>query len=200
VNDRPVLGRRYWKGLAFGPRVTLDIGSSLLVVGPTQAGKTSSIVVPALLRWSDALVVTSVKNDVIAMTRRWRESVGDVQILEPGRDGGLTWDTLEGVTTLRHAHRVARDLTIGSSDRGDTEFWNALAGRFVAGLMVVAKDRQGSIFDVADVVERRDVRAWLGETSSLAGNIVQSFLDYDHKTFDGVMTTAETMLMPWRFP
>jgi type IV secretion system protein VirD4 len=200
VNDRPVLGRRYWNGLSFGPRVTLEGGSSLLVVGPTQAGKTSSLVVPALLRWSDAVVVTSVKNDVIAMTRRWRESVGDVQILEPGRDGGLTWDPLEGVATLRHAHRVARDLTIGSSDRGDTEFWNALAGRFVAGLMVVAKDRQGSIFDVADVVERRDVRAWLGETSSVAGKIVQSFLEYDHKTFDGVMTTAETMLMPWRFP
>jgi type IV secretory pathway TraG/TraD family ATPase VirD4 len=200
MNDRPVLGQRYWNGLVFGPRVTLDVGSSLLVVGPTQAGKTSSIVVPALLRWSDALVVTSVKNDVIAMSRRWRESLGDVQILEPGRDGGLTWDPLEGVTTLRHAHRVARDLTIGSSDRGDTEFWNALAGRFVAGLMVVAKDRHGSIFDVADVVERRDVRAWLGETSSPAGKIVQSFLDYDHKTLDGVMTTAETMLMPWRFP
>ncbi len=27
-----------------------------------------------------------------------------------------------------------------------------------------------------------------------------SFLDYDHKTFEGVLTTAETMLMPWRFP
>ncbi len=200
MNDRPVLGRRYWNGLSLGPRVTLDSGSSLLVVGPTQAGKTSSIVVPALLRWSDAVVVTSVKNDVLAMTRRWRESVGDVQILEPGLDGGLTWDPLEGVATLRHAHRVARDLTIGSSDRGDTEFWNALAGRFVAGLMVVAKDRRGSIFDVADVVERRDVRAWLGQTSSVAGKIVHSFLDYDHKTFDGVMTTAETMLMPWRFP
>lgn len=200
MNDRPVLGRRYWNGLSFGPYVTLESGSSLLVVGPTQAGKTSSIVVPALLRWSDAVVVTSVKNDVIAMTRQWRESVGHVQILEPGRDGGLTWDPLEGVTGLRHAHRVARDLTIGSGDRGDTEFWNALAGRFVAGLMVVAKDRHGSIFDVADVVERRDVRAWLGETSSPAGKIVQSFLDYDHKTLDGVMTTAETMLMPWRFP
>jgi type IV secretion system protein VirD4 len=200
VNDRPVLGQRYWNGVAFGPRVTLDSGSSLLVVGPTQAGKTSSIVVPALLRWSDALVVTSVKNDVIAMSRRWRESLGEVQILEPGRDGGLTWDPLEGVTTLRHAHRVARDLTVGSSDRGDTEFWNALAGRFVAGLMVVAKDRHGSIFDVADVVERRDVRSWLGETTSPAGRIVHSFLDYDHKTLDGVMTTAETMLMPWRFP
>ena len=56
MNDRPVLGRRYVSGLTFGPKVTIDPRSSLLIVGPTQAGKTSSLVVPALLRWSDALV------------------------------------------------------------------------------------------------------------------------------------------------
>ena len=99
-----------------------------------RSGKTSSLVVPALLRWSDALVVTSVKNDVVATTRQWRETLGEVQVLEPGRDGGLTWDPLEGVTTLRHAIRVARDLTIGSSDRGDTEFWNSLADEVRRGL------------------------------------------------------------------
>ncbi len=199
MNDRPVLGRRYWNGFSAGPKVTLDRGNSLLVVGPTQAGKTSSLVVPALLRWCDALVVTSVKNDVIAMTQKWRATLGDVQVLEPGRDGGLTWDPLEGVTTLRHAHRVARDLTIGAGDRGDTEFWNALASKLVAALMVIAKERRGSIFDVAGVVERRDLRAWLGETSTPAGEAVRSFLEHDAKTLDGVLTTAETMLMPWRF-
>jgi type IV secretory pathway TraG/TraD family ATPase VirD4 len=199
VNDRPVLGRRCWNGLSLGPTVTLDPGNSLLVVGPTQAGKTSSLVVPALLRWSDALVVTSVKQDVIAMTKKWRATLGDVQVLEPGRDGGLTWDPLEGVSTLRHAHRVARDLTIGSGDRGDTEFWNSLASKLVAGLMMIAKERRGSIFDVAGVVERRDVRTWLGTTSSPAGEAVHSFLEHDIKTLDGVLTTAETMLLPWRF-
>ena len=54
--------------------------------------------IPALLRWSDALVVTSVKNDVITTTKDWRATLGDVQVLEPGRDGGLTWNPLEGVT------------------------------------------------------------------------------------------------------
>ena len=92
--------------------VTIGPRSSLLIVGPTQVGKTSSLVVPALLRWRDAVIVTSVKNDVVEATSKWRRSLGDVQILEPGRDGGLTWDPLEGVTTLRHATRVARDLTL----------------------------------------------------------------------------------------
>ncbi len=200
MNDRPVLGRRHWNGVAFGPCVTLSPGSSLLVVGPTQSGKTSALVVPALLRWGDALVVTSVKSDVVRATIKWRKTVGEVQVLEPGRDGGLTWDPLEGVTTLRHATRVARDLTAGSNDRGETEFWNALATKLVAGLMIVAKDRQQSIFDVAEVVEGRGVASWLVDRyPTPATQVVRNFLDHDPKTLDGVMTTAETMLLPWRF-
>ena len=114
MNDRPSLGRRTFHGVSYGPRVRLAPRSSLLIVGPTQVGKTSSLVIPALLRWSDALVVTSVKNDVITTTRDWRATLGDVQVLEPGRDGGLTWNPLEGVRTFRHALRVARDLTSGA--------------------------------------------------------------------------------------
>jgi len=34
---------------------------------------------------------------------------------------------------------------------------------------------------------------------SVAADGVRSFLDYDPKTLDGVLTTADTMLMPWRF-
>ncbi len=199
MNDRPVLGRRHWKGVPFGPYVALSSGSSLLVVGPTQSGKTSALVVPALLRWGDALVVTSVKSDVVKATIDWRRTVGQVQVLEPGRDGGLTWDPLEGVTTLRHATRVARDLTTGG-DRGETEFWNALATKLVAGLMIVAKHRQQSIFDVAEVVEGHDVASWLGDRyPTPATQVVRNFLEHDSKTLDGVMTTAETMLLPWRF-
>jgi type IV secretory pathway TraG/TraD family ATPase VirD4 len=201
MNDRPVLGRRHWQNLLMGPRVTLDPSNSLLIVGSTQSGKTTSLVIPALLRWSDALVVTSVKSDVVKATIGWRRTLGQVQVLEPGREGGLTWDPLEGVGTLRHATRVARDLTIGSNDRGDVEFWNALATKLVAGLMMLAKDRHETIFAVAQLVEEHNVDAWLHDGAhSLASDAVRSFLSHDPKTLDGVFTTAETMLLPWRFP
>ena len=48
-NDRPLLGRRTWHGVTYGRTQRLAERSSLLIVGPTQAGKTSSLVVPALL-------------------------------------------------------------------------------------------------------------------------------------------------------
>jgi type IV secretion system protein VirD4 len=200
MNDRPSLGRRTLHGIGYGPRVHLSARSSLLIVGPTQVGKTSSLVIPALLRWTDALVVTSVKNDVIATTRDWRASLGAVQILEPGRDNGKTWNPLEGVRTLRHALRVARDLTSGTSDRGETEFWNSLATKLVGAMLMLAFQQSRDIFDVAHTVEARGFDRWLdvvGRTD--ASEVLATFLAHDPRTIDGVLTTAETMLMPWRF-
>jgi type IV secretory pathway TraG/TraD family ATPase VirD4 len=200
MNDRPSLGRRTFHGVSYGPRVRLAPRSSLLVVGPTQVGKTSSLVIPALLRWGDALVVTSVKNDVITTTKDWRTTIGEVQVLEPGRDGGLTWNPLEGVRTLRHALRVARDLTSGSSERGETEFWNSLATKLVGAMLMLAFQRSRDIFDVARTIEKRDFDRWtdvIGHTE--AGDVLEDFLTHEHRTIDNVLTTAETMLMPWRF-
>jgi len=111
------LGRRSLGSLAYGPDVELPASSSLLIVGPTQVGKTSSLVIPAILRWRDALVVTSVKSDVVAATSRWRATLGNVQILEPGSSSGCTWDPLEDVTTFRRGVEVARDLTLASKER-----------------------------------------------------------------------------------
>jgi type IV secretory pathway TraG/TraD family ATPase VirD4 len=183
-----------------GPKVSLAPRSSLLIVGPTQVGKTTSLVIPTLLRWQDALVVTSVKSDVIATTSDWRATLGTVQVLAPGRDDGLTWNPLEGVTTLRHAMRVARDLTSGSSDRSDTEFWNSLAMKLVGAMLMLAFQRSRDIFDVAATIESRHFDQWLSvNPTSDAAVVLETFLAHDPKTLDGVITTAETMLMPWRF-
>lgn len=197
--ERLVLGRRSFKGLPWGPRVKLDRNHSLLVVGPTQAGKTSSLVIPAILAWPGPVVVTSVKNDVVGATERWRAMLGDVQRLEPGRDDGLTWNPLEGIVGLRHALRVAQSLT-SQSARAESEFWNSLAVKLVAGLFVVAQQRGLSIFDVAEVVESRRWSEWIShDAASSHDSMLRSFLEYDPKTLDGVVTTAETMLLPWRF-
>jgi hypothetical protein len=101
---------------------------------------------------------------------------------------------------LRHALRVARDLTIGSRGQGDTDFWNALSTKLVASLFVMASQRSLSIFDVASVVESRKFDLWIDNAPrSDASELLRTFLDHEHKTLDGVITTAETMLLPWRF-
>ena len=71
-SDRPILGQRTWHGVAYGRNLQLEPRNSLLIVGPTQAGKTSSLVVPSLLNWTGAAVVTSVKGAVVRETMEWR--------------------------------------------------------------------------------------------------------------------------------
>ncbi len=199
MNDRPYLGRRVVAGVGLGPPVRLGPRGALLVVGPTQSGKTSSLVVPALLRWSGPAVVASVKGDVVAATRPWRERLGGVQILEPGRDGGLTFDPLEGVDDLRGALRAARDLTLGSG-RPDAEFWNALAAKLVAGVMALALERGETVFEVAAAVAG-DLEGYVHSARpGTARTLVTDLLDHDGRTVDGVVTTAEAMLAPWQFP
>jgi len=193
------LGRRVVAGFALGPSVRLDPRHSLLVVGPTQVGKTSSLVIPAILAWPDALVVTSVKRDVVAATYPWRAALGQVQVLDPGDGDGLTWDPLEGVTSMRDALRVARDLTLRSSGHGDTEFWNTLAVKLLAALFVRAGERGATIVDVAVVLETRDFESWADGPTSSAVRVLSDFLGHEARTIDGVVTTAETMLLPWRF-
>ena len=141
------LGRRVVAGFALGGAVRLERRHSLLVVGPTQSGKTSSLVIPSILSWPDALVVTSVKRDVVAATQPWRSALGEVQVLDPGAPDGLTWDPLEGVTTMRDALRAARDLTLRSAGHGDTEFWNTLAVKLLGALFLRALERGQTIVE-----------------------------------------------------
>jgi type IV secretory pathway TraG/TraD family ATPase VirD4 len=171
----------------------------VLIVGPTQGGKTSSLVVPALLTWRGPVVATSVKHDVLRTTADWRREVGEVQHLEPGREQGLTWNPLEGVADLRHALRVAHSLTT-RSPRGDGEFWNTLAVKLLGALFFDAVTRERTIFQVAADVESRAWLAWcLDLEPSAVRDILLSFRDYDGRTLDGVVTTADTMVLPWRF-
>ena len=197
--ERLPLGRRWYQGVALGPVTRLERGHSLLVVGPTQSGKTSSMVVPAILAWRGPVVVTSVKNDVVMTTQKWRATQGVVQRLEPGRDDGLTWNPLEGLGSLRDALRVAQSLT-RESTRVESDFWNSLAVKLLAGMFMVARERDRTIFEVSDIVESRRWSEWISYDASSAHHaMLRSFLEYDPKTLDSVVTTAETMLLPWRF-
>ena len=197
VPSRLPLGRYAVAGVGIGPTRRLPVGHSLLIVGPTQAGKTTSLVLPAVLSWTGALVLTSVKHDVVGTSLGWRSRVGRVQRLDPGEDHGLTWNPLEGIRGIRDGVRVASTMTLVGG-RGDSEFWNALATKLLGALFTVAVATDRTIFDVARAVERRTWMQW--DDTPLGDELIGPFRAYDARTLDGVVTTVEAMVLPWRFP
>ena len=195
------MGRRSWHHVGFGPQRELPAGHSLLVIGATQSGKTSSLVIPAILRWRGPLIVTSVKRDVVALTKPWRESVGTVTELEPNHVGGLTWDPLEYVCTYHDALGVARDLVVGERSRtsAESEFWSALAVKLLGALAVWTHERGGSIFDVvANVEERQFMNDVAPSRDPDVTRVLRNFHQHDARTADAVATTVEAMLVPWQ--
>jgi type IV secretory pathway TraG/TraD family ATPase VirD4 len=66
--------------------------------------------------------------------------------------------------------------------------------------LILALEHSSDIFEVALTIERRNFERWLdGGSTSEATAVVRTFLEHDAKTLDGVLTTAETMMLPWRF-
>jgi type IV secretory pathway TraG/TraD family ATPase VirD4 len=199
--EGPSLGRRSWRHLGVGPELELPEGHSLLVVGPTQVGKTSSLVVPAILRWPGPVVVTSVKADVVGLTRPWRAALGHVDELRPGQDDGATWDPLESVATWRDALGVARDLVVEGRGRtsSESEFWNALAVKLLGALIVAVREEGGSVYDlVAEVEDRRFLEVPRAVRDPAVDRVLRAFTAHEPRTADAVATTVEAMLVPWQ--
>ena len=121
-----------------GALLATEARHSVLVVGPTQSGKTSGLAVPALLEWSGPVIATSVKDDLAAAIPRLAVAAGAVLGVRPDpahRDLRplAGWTPLAGCAGLvgraaggRLAGRRRRRLGAGMADAA---FWYAAAAK-----------------------------------------------------------------------
>ena len=194
------LGRRVVGQWLLGGRVNTLPFRSVLVIGPTQSGKTSRIVIPSILRWSGPVVVTSVKGDVVDVTRPWRERVGPTLVIDPSSPEGATWNPLEDVTSLRDALHVARELfATPPGATSESQFWNAHAAKLTAALCALAAQEHGTIYDVVRWLEEQ-VRHLPLATDAAVQRLIDSYVAMEPKTCDGVIATALAVLEPWTLP
>jgi type IV secretion system protein VirD4 len=128
---RVSLGRR---GLL---RLAAEAGESVLVIGPTQSGKSTSICIPAILEWQGAVVAISVKRDLVDRTAGWRQRQGRIHIYDPARATNLpamTWSPHAGCQTFELAWRMAGWMSESIDKRGDGEWahWRDAGHRLLA--------------------------------------------------------------------
>jgi type IV secretion system protein VirD4 len=144
--------------------VATEKGQSLLVVGPTQSGKTSGLAIPAILDWVGPVVATSVKSDLVRATADARRRSGSVSIYDPLDVSGserASWTPLLAARTWVGARRVAASLCSVQREAGrspeDAAFWGALGEKLLAPMLFAAACEGKSMREVVAWVDTGEV-------------------------------------------
>jgi type IV secretion system protein VirD4 len=162
-----------------GEWVCADPQSAVMVLGPPRSGKTSAVMIPALLCAPGAAVSTSTKPDVMRATRRARAELGQVWLFDPaGREHRelpqgvreLRWSPVAAADSWDRALIVARAMTASTHPgRGTSNesHWSERASALLAPLLYAASVTGRAIEDVLRWTLRQDMTSALeilGET------------------------------------
>lgn len=153
TQGRLTLGRRGRALLAAEP------AQSVIVIAPTQTGKTTGLAIPALLEWNGPVVATSIKTDLVADTHGRRRQLGEVAVFDPTGVTGLRrafWTPLASCGSWEGARATAERLcAVAKPGHGvaDGDFWTAAAARYLAPLLYAAACAELEIVDVVRWVD-----------------------------------------------
>ena len=194
-------------GAARPSGLAVESGQSLLVVGPTQSGKTTCLAVPAILGWRGPVVAASVKSDLLRYTLGACRARGRVWCVDPVGSTGMRaseWSPLPGCRDWHSACRVAADLCETAKADGTTadgEFWYATAAKLLAPVLFAAARDRRTMADVVRWVDTQEVGE-VADTLEHAGvdeafHAARATWCRDERTRSSVYTTAETVLAPF---
>jgi type IV secretory pathway TraG/TraD family ATPase VirD4 len=211
TGGRIALGRR-------GARVLYgEHRHALIAFGPPQSGKSAGIAVPALLEWPGPALASSIKTDLLAVTRRRRESLGEVFVFDPFQlagGAGHTWSPLHTAGTWDGALEVAwRLASAGEVDQRGVEggdFWAVAAEQRLAPLLFAAAKTGRTIEDVvrwAYGQGAREIRSALDEATRAApeaearaaSDAIHAFEAQADRTRSSIEATAQALLRAYRF-
>jgi type IV secretion system protein VirD4 len=191
--------------------VATEARLSVLVLGPTQSGKTTALAIPALLEWDGPVIATSVKDDLVAHTRAYRATRGRIWVFDPtgaGRVGGRSqWSPLAEASTWSGAQRVAQALvsaTPAHAGLSDGSFWYAASAKLLAPMLLAAQHGGRPMSEVVrwtNLQETDEVRLLLelaGETEAVHALVAGSARD--ERIRSSIYTTLETVLAPYEDP
>lgn len=172
------------------------------IAGP-RVGKTTSLVVPAILAAPGALLTTSNKPDTVETTRKMRDEVGTTWVFDPQQlvdeDPSWWWNPLSYVTDDTTAARLAGHFAAGSREAGDKgdAFFDPAGKDLLAGMLLAASLDQRPITDVfgwlTDPDNREMVSILRKGGFELIADDVESASRTSPKQRDGVYGTARKM-------
>ena len=209
IRGRLVLGRSNGKLIATEPR------QSVIVMGPTQTGKTTGFAVPAILEWDGPVIAASVKNDLVKDTFKWRRTQGEVWLFDPTRSTGFDyedvragWSPLSQAIDWGGARKVSSWLCKANKSAGnnlsDGDFWFSAAEKMMSPYLFAAavggKD-MSTILRWIDTQEEREVMSILQRAGvPEAMTAFEANMKRDERTKSSIFTTAETIIDAYNDP
>ena len=193
--------------------IAVERRHSLLVVGPTQSGKTSGLAIPALLEWQGPVLATSVKGDLLGHTEAAREHCGPVWVYDPAPYAArecATWNPLEHCRTWQGARRMAQWLVSAAQAApgrgGEARFWSNLGEKLLSSLLfaAAASGRELTMVDVVSWMNRREVseveRCLSESGDTLAREAWESSISRHEQTISSVYASVESVLAAYGDP
>ncbi|MEV0940955.1 type IV secretory system conjugative DNA transfer family protein [Micromonospora wenchangensis] len=126
-----------------GPELRSSFEDVELDLMAPRAGKSTGIAVPRVLRARGAVLLTSNKSDVYAVTRAERERVGTVWTFDPQGIAHVPrrmwWDILADCTSIEGARRLAGHFVASvNDDTAKKDFWISAAQNTLTALFLAA--------------------------------------------------------------
>jgi type IV secretory pathway TraG/TraD family ATPase VirD4 len=151
-----------------GRWVTADPEHAVMILGPPRSGKTSTIVIPALLAAPGPVVSTATKRDVLDATWRARSHIGQVWVFDPSGEPTsfpagirrLSWSPVTAATSWDNALLTARAMAATTSaGKGTTNehHWRERSTALLAPLLYAANLSGRPVSDVLRWVLRADL-------------------------------------------
>jgi type IV secretion system protein VirD4 len=210
LGRRSAPGRLLPDGLVlgwFGRRVLqTPAEDNLLCFGVQRSGKTSTIAVPTLLGWRGAVVATSIKTELLALTSGVRRQVAPVYVyapLEPAPAAddlvSVRWNPLADVTTAFEAVELA-DLFTAEGTHGEAAHWYRSASSLLAGWFLLLR-RQGDLRGVLEKLNRTRFPEYVSVAARAGDPVAEELLTAFAQTPDreagSIASTARSCLSLW---
>ena len=192
--------------------VAAEERQSVLVIGPTQTGKTTGLAIPAILEWDGPVIATSIKSDLLHATIAARQARdGQVWTYDPTISTGRpisTWSPLSACGTWGGAQRVASWLVNAARPHGggieSPEFWYGTSRKLLAPLLLAAAIADKTMEDVVAWVDTQDEDEprWILDEAGQAHALraFEATLNRETKARSGAYTTSENVLAAYQDP
>jgi type IV secretion system protein VirD4 len=151
-----------------GNWVTADPEHAVMVLGPPRSGKTSNIVIPAMLAAPGAAVSTATKPDVLNATWRARAQIGQVWLFDPTGEQvdlpqgirRLCWSPITAADSWDKALLMARAMAATTSPGKGTsneQHWRERSTALLAPLLHAANLSERPVAELLRWVLRQDL-------------------------------------------